>query len=116
MLRLGNVFGVDIFFKHFVAKTIIYKTEMIDMCELCRQSPCAAQCPNAEPLDVVECCEVCRGPIRENEEYIYGSGDAICMDCVFEMSARDVFEYFGYVRRTAERNDTDDDFYGLDDI
>ena len=86
------------------------------MCEFCRQYPCEALCPNAEPREVVERCDICHGPIREDEEYMENCGDIVCMDCVFEMTATEAFEHFGYVRKTAQPDDMDDDLRGYYDM
>ena len=70
------------------------------MCEICKKTPCISGCPNAPLGEVFEHCDICRGPIRENEDYMENGGDIVCMDCVYDMTACEAFEHFGYVRKT----------------
>lgn len=52
---------------------------------------------NIEPRPkVVTACHRCGGEIFEDERYLDFDGEIICPECVNEMSAKEVFNLFGY--------------------
>lgn len=44
----------------------------------------------------VHTCRHCKGEIYEGEKYLDFDGEIICPECVDEMSAKEVFNMFGY--------------------
>ena len=65
------------------------------MCEICRQYPCAAGCPNNddEPLFY---CRICDSPIYAGEDYYEIDDTIYCEDCVHDSrksADRDVTYY-----------------------
>lgn len=53
------------------------------MCEICRQNPCAPQCPNFEDEPLFY-CNKCDEPIYADEVYYEVCGEIFCEDCVYE--------------------------------
>ena len=53
------------------------------MCEICRQNPCAAGCPNydEEPLMY---CEGCDKPIYQDDVYYEVNDIILCEDCIYD--------------------------------
>lgn len=52
------------------------------MCEICHQSPCHPQCPNADPPVPVTTCAWCDAEIQEGEKYYKIGDEDICEECV----------------------------------
>lgn len=65
------------------------------MCEICKAIPCLRGCPNEEEPKAVKCCTWCHSLICEGEEYITFEGEDICMECIDELSSREIFAMFG---------------------
>ena len=62
------------------------------MCAICHSAPCNPRCPNApEPETVAECFFGCE--IRVGDEYIEFDGDAVCKDCLKNMSLLQLMEF-----------------------
>ena len=52
------------------------------MCDICRQSPCASQCPNAPEPKSVFICSGCGGNIYDGEYYYDVLGEQFCEECM----------------------------------
>lgn len=65
------------------------------MCEICRQNPCAAGCPNNDEEPLLE-CSICGTGIFEGDNYFEINDTIICEDCTLECqhtAERDVTYY-----------------------
>lgn len=72
------------------------------ICPECRRNPCHSNCPNAESAAVVGRCASCGDEILEGEAIMKMGEQLICRYCRNEMTAEDVLEGLGYVRKIAE--------------
>lgn len=56
------------------------------MCEICRQSPCDARCPNADPPKVFGQCDECGADLTVDNAYFEDDdGNIFCSeDCALE--------------------------------
>ncbi len=81
------------------------------MCEICRQSPCHPQCPNAPDPPTVYTCKSCGEPIVVGDEYYEFDGDYYHEECFEDNATAILVEQCGASRGTAE----EDEYYGYDD-
>lgn len=62
------------------------------MCELCHESPCLFNCPNAPEASPIDehrlICAWCDEPIFDEVYYLI-DGDSVCADCVEECRCDD---------------------------
>lgn len=72
------------------------------MCEICRQSPCHSQCPNADPPPRVHTCSQCREDIVVGDEFVELDGGYYHLECLEDMTAKEIIELCGYSCKTAE--------------
>lgn len=64
------------------------------MCDICRQSPCASNCPNAPDPIIVYICDGCGSPIYEGDEYYHlMDGNKYCEECIREARETAEVEY-----------------------
>ena len=76
------------------------------MCEICRQIPCPAGCPNAPDSPALMKCSCCNEEIRAGEEYAPAPDDSpICMSCIESMDAVDLLEAMSIDIKTAMPNE-----------
>ena len=68
---------------------------MMDICEICLQNPCHPRCPNAEEPKGKYTCIKCGYGIMEGEEYLVSPDGPICMECLEDMTTREVIEICG---------------------
>ena len=61
------------------------------MCEICRQNPCAAGCPNNDEKPLLY-CSICNIGIYAEDTYYEIAGMVYCEDCTYDC------------RRTADRD------------
>ena len=54
------------------------------MCDICLQTPCHSQCPNAKEPEWVFKCKVCGRKIYDGDEYYEILDHPICIQCVEE--------------------------------
>ncbi|MFR5877097.1 MAG: hypothetical protein ACLUFN_11485 [Eubacterium sp.] len=72
------------------------------MCSICRQSPCASGCPNAdEPPTVYYCC-CCEEPIVVGEDYYFFEDEYYHEDCLRENAFDILTESSEILHGTAE--------------
>ena len=50
---------------------------------------------------IVCCCDECGEPIYDGEKYYELNGEAICGDCVDNMTSRELLDFLGYTGYTA---------------
>ena len=81
------------------------------MCDICRQSPCHPQCPNAPDPPTVYVCKSCGDPIVVGDEYYEFDGDYYHEECFEDNATAILVEQCGATRGTAE----EDEDYGYDD-
>jgi len=72
------------------------------MCSVCLQMPCHPRCPNAPEPVVVYNCSNCGEGILDGDEYVEIDGKYICMDCLDNMTTKELLETCGYEVETAE--------------
>lgn len=65
------------------------------MCEICRQSPCHPRCPNAGEPEGKYTCIKCGYGIMENEEYLALPDGPVCLECLEDMTTRELIEICG---------------------
>ncbi|MCR2047918.1 hypothetical protein NSB25_11540 [Acetatifactor muris] len=65
------------------------------MCEICGQIPCHPRCPNAEEPDGKCTCIKCGYGIMEDDEYLETAEGPVCMECLDDMSTRELIEICG---------------------
>lgn len=51
------------------------------MCKICRCTPCAALCPNADPLPVVGKCAICGEDIYKGDDIYTNGNEAVHAEC-----------------------------------
>lgn len=71
------------------------------MCELCLRFPCMAGCPNAEEPPVVTKCATCGRSIFEGEEMVEINGESYHVECLENITTRELLELFGCYTFTA---------------
>lgn len=54
------------------------------MCELCKQTPCPARCPNAEVGMPPYFCDECGMPLYAGEKAYMIEENVYCEDCILE--------------------------------
>ncbi len=67
----------------------------MDICEICLQSPCHPRCPNAKELEVKYTCIKCGYGIMEDEEYLASPDGPVCLECLEDMTTRELIEICG---------------------
>lgn len=75
------------------------------MCDICRSVPCLAGCPNAPDPPAVYACDDCGEGIVPGDEYAEIDGRYYHLDCLENMSTRELLELVGVDTRTAEEDD-----------
>ena len=53
------------------------------MCNICRQTPCAAGCPNNDEEPIVE-CSICGRGIYDGDDYYELGGVIYCESCTYD--------------------------------
>lgn len=75
------------------------------MCSLCRVLPCDPRCPNApEPL-AVHTCKDCGEGIVPGDEFVEIDGEYYHLECLEDMTTRELLELFCVYPETAETED-----------
>ena len=64
------------------------------MCAICNHFPCLTGCPN-EGVSVIMKCDNCHSEICDGDQYAVIDGEAICYDCLSDMSVSDWIEKLG---------------------
>lgn len=65
------------------------------LCEFCGRIPHDPRCPNApDPVPVLTCC-LCGEGILEGGEYLDSAKGPVCMDCLEDMTMRELLEIAG---------------------
>lgn len=64
------------------------------MCSVCHQSPCDARCPNAPLPKAMSTCPCCNEGIMLDEEYATIDGVEYHVDCLEEMTTRELLKMF----------------------
>lgn len=62
------------------------------MCRYCLTSPCPAGCPNADEIEPKETCKYCGEGLLKEEAYVDINGECYHVDCLEEMSTRELLE------------------------
>lgn len=52
------------------------------MCDICRQIPCDARCPNAKDEVGNEECRMCKLPIHKGDRYLLTPEGSYCIECL----------------------------------
>lgn len=64
------------------------------MCDICRQVPCAARCPNSPEPRAIFVCSGCDQDIYEGDYVYHIMGEQFCQRCID--NAREEAEYEPY--------------------
>lgn len=64
------------------------------MCEICNRTPCLSQCPHAEE-PVHKTCVILGCPIWEGMEYYDSDKGPVCLDCLEDMTVKEIIELTG---------------------
>lgn len=65
------------------------------MCDICRQIPCDARCPNAkDEVGDVE-CRMCKLPINKGDRYLPTPEGNYCIECLKSFSMWEWLGVFG---------------------
>lgn len=65
------------------------------MCDICRQIPCDARCPNAKDEAGNTECRMCKLPIRKGDRYLPTSEGSYCIECLRSFSMWEWLGVFG---------------------
>lgn len=64
------------------------------MCDLCLHFPCVDGCPNGPEPEIVETCPICNDSIYEGEEVADICGALYHVECLEQMSTRELLGLF----------------------
>ena len=65
------------------------------MCDICRQIPCDARCPNAKDEAGNTECSFCKLPIHKGERYLPTPEGNYCIECMKSFSMWEWLGVFG---------------------
>ena len=65
------------------------------MCLVCRCTPCAALCPNAEPNESIGTCAICGEPIYSGDWISTNGKEAVHSDCRSGLTIEELLEFEG---------------------
>jgi len=70
------------------------RSEIRIMCEICRQTPCHSRCPQTD-VRAACFCRNCYAGIWPGQEFYQSAQGPVCMECISEMTVRDVIRMVG---------------------
>lgn len=75
------------------------------MCDICRQSPCHPQCPNAPDPPAVYTCKICGESIVAGDVFYEMDGEYYHEECFEDNAVSILVEECGAMKGTAEKDD-----------
>lgn len=75
------------------------------MCTICLKSPCDIRCPSAPEKKTACVCKTCGDGIDEGQEYAKIDDDYHHIECLDDMTTRELLMLFGVETFTAEEDD-----------